>query len=336
MSCPLLAQINLTNLKNNAKAVKDLIGKKVKLCAVVKSNAYGHGLVETSSALYPLVDSYCVSMEREALDLRISGNNKEIILLTPALSGVERLISKDITLTVSTKSEIIAVSKACEKLNKKATVHIKLNTGMNRLGASNIFEVSEIIGVAKSSGITVGGALSHLGDTTNKKYVNNQYESFLRLSEPIVNYDDRVNLHLSSSGGALLHKKYHFSMVRVGIMLYGYTPFITDEIKLSPVMKVYAKNLGVKSLKNQRFLYGSKRYNEKAVTLIRMGYADGFSRDYYDLSPMCMDLSAVKGACLDEYVPVMTNALELSKKYKTIPYEILCSITKRAQFEYLE
>ncbi len=336
MSCPLLAQIDLNNLKNNTKAVKGLIDKRVKLCAVVKSNAYGHGLVEVSSALYPIADSYCVSMEREALDLRISGINKEIILLTPALYGVESLINKDITLTVSTKSEMLAISKACEKLGKTANVHIKLNTGMNRLGASSIFDVNEIIGVAKSSDIAVTGALSHFGDTKNKKYVNNQYESFLRLSEPIVNYNDRANLHLSSSGGALLDDKYHFSMVRVGIMLYGYTPFATDAISLSPVMKVYAKNLVVKSLKNQRFLYGSKRYNEKAVTLIRMGYADGFSRNCYDISPMCMDLSGVKGACLDDYVPVMTDALELSKKYKTIPYEILCSATKRARFEYLE
>ena len=336
MSCPLLAQVNLTNLKDNTKQVKNLIGNKTKLYAVVKGNAYGHGLIEVASATYSLVDGYCVSMEREALDLRLSGIDKEIILLTPAFYSLESLIDKDITLTVSTKSEMLAVEKACEKLQKCATVHIKLNTGMNRLGASSIFEISEIIGLAKNSQITIKGALSHLGDARNKKYSDSQYQNFLRLSEPILNFNDKACLHLSSSGGALLGEKYLFSMVRIGLMLYGYTPFLTNQISLSPVMKVYAKNLGVKSLKNQRFLYGSKKYSEKAVTLVRMGYGDGVFRSFSDISFACMDISAIKGKNTNDYVPVMTNALEISKKYNTIPYEVLCSFTRRARFEYLE
>ena len=336
MPIPLLAQINLTNLKSNAKAVRDLIKNKTKLYAVVKGNAYGHGLVETSSALYQVVDGYCVSMEREALDLRVSGIDKEIILLTPAICNLDSLVDKDITLTVSTKSEMLAVIKTCEKLQKCATVHIKLNTGMNRLGASSIFDVNEIIGLAKNSQVTISGAFSHFGDVKNKKYVDSQYQTFLRLSEPIMNFDDKACLHLSSSGGALLGEKYLFSMVRIGLMLYGYTPFSTNQISLNPVMRVYAKNLGVKSLKNQRFLYGSKKYSEKAVTLLRLGYGDGVSRRFGDISPACMDISAVKGEMVGDYVPVMTNAIEISKKYNTIPYEILCSFTRRARFEYLE
>ena len=97
MSCPLLAQVNLTNLKDNTKQVKNLIGNKTKLYAVVKGNAYGHGLIEVASAIYSLVDGYCVSMEREAFDLRLSGIDKEIILLTPAFYSLESLIDKDIT-----------------------------------------------------------------------------------------------------------------------------------------------------------------------------------------------------------------------------------------------
>lgn len=336
MPIPLLAQINLKNLKTNAKAVKDLIKNRTKLYAVVKGNAYGHGLVETSSALYQIADGYCVSMEREALDLRVSGIDKEIILLTPSICNLDSLIDKNITLTVTNKSEMLAVIKTCERLNKCATVHVKLNTGMNRLGASSIFDINEIIGLAKNSQVTISGAFSHLGDVKNKKYADSQYQSFLRLSEPIMNFDDKVCLHLSSSGGALLGEKYLFSMVRVGLMLYGYTPFSTKSISLNPVMSVYAKNLGVKSLKNQRFLYGSKKHSEKAVTLLRLGYADGISRDISDVSPACMDISAVKGACFDDYVPVMTNAIEISKKYNTIPYEVLCSYTRRARFEYVE
>ncbi len=335
MSCPLIAEINVTNLINNAKAVKNLIGDKVKISAVVKSNAYGHGCVQVATNLYPYVNSYCVSMESEAIDLRLSGVDKEIILLTPALDGVERLVDNGVTLTVSSKSEALAVIRACEKLNKRASVHIKLNTGMNRLGASNVFEVNDIIGAVKNSQVKISGALSHFGDVKNKKYTQSQYQNFLRLSEPIKNYDDKVDLHLSSSGGVLLGDKYAFSMVRVGLMLYGYTPFKTDKIKLNPVMKVYAKNLGVKTINNQRLLYGSKKY-KRAVTLIRNGYADGFSKNYGEVTSRCMDISVIDGVNYSDYIPVMTNALLLAKKQKTIPYEILTSVTKRAEFKYVE
>ena len=336
MSCLLKAEVDISKIKSNALAVKKLIGDRVKLSAVVKSNAYGHGAVKISNSLYSLVDCYCVSMESEALDLRISGIDKEIILLTPSLSGVERLIENQVTLTVSSKAEVLSVIKACEKLNKTAKIHVKLNTGMNRLGASSLLEVSEIINAVKDSPVRLTGALSHLGEVTSKSYVKSQYQKFLRLTDPIKNYDDKACLHLSSSGGALLGEKYLFSMVRVGLMLYGYTPFETDKIKLSKAMRVYAKNLGVKTLKNERFLYGSKRYKESAVTLLRVGYADGFLRSMGEVSPMCMDISGLKGAFLEDYVPIMTDALSLSKKLKTIPYEILTSVTKRAEFIYLE
>ena len=123
MSCLLKAEINVKNLKENALAVKRLIGNNVKLSAVVKGNAYGHGLVGVSSSLYPLVDSYCVSLEDEAFSLRISGIDKEIILLTPAFS-VERLVERGITLTVSSKAEVLRVIKACDKLGISASVHI--------------------------------------------------------------------------------------------------------------------------------------------------------------------------------------------------------------------
>ncbi len=335
MSCPLIAEINQSNLINNAKAVKNLIGDKVKLSAVVKSNAYGHGAVFVASSLYPYVNSYCVSMEQEAYDLRIAGINKQIILLTPALNGVERLVENGVTLTVSSKREVLAVVKACEKLNKKAFVHVKINTGMNRLGASNLFEINEIIGAVKDTGVSLCGALSHFGDVKNPRYVESQYQKFLRLSDPIKNYDDKAELHLSSSGGVLLGDKYLFSMVRVGLMLYGYTPVKTNKIKLFPVMKVYAKNLGVKIIKNQRFLYGSKKYNE-TITLLRNGYADGFIKNAGEVTSRCMDISAIRGVNYSDYVPIMTDASIVAKKQNTIPYEILTSVTKRAEFVYLE
>ena len=108
MSEPLIAKISLKKLKANAIKVKSLLKRKVKLCAVVKSDAYGHGIVEIASALYSICDYFAVSLLSECESLRISGIDKPILLLTPVTENtVERLILKDITLAVSNIKELL-------------------------------------------------------------------------------------------------------------------------------------------------------------------------------------------------------------------------------------
>ena len=226
MSCPIICEVSTKNLLSNVKKVKSLIGEKPKFYAVVKSDAYGHGLVGVSNVLYPIVDGFCVSLASEALTLRLSGCDKEILLLTPATkSSLESLILKDITLTVCDRRQVIDIAEACSHLGRVAKVHVKLNTGMNRLGASTLNEINGILNVASLSGIKVAGAYSHLGDVLNKKYLLSQREEFLRLIDPIKNYDHEIVAHLSSSGGILNGKDNYFDGVRSGIMLYGYAPF---------------------------------------------------------------------------------------------------------------
>ncbi|MBQ3235873.1 MAG: alanine racemase [Clostridia bacterium] len=338
MSCPIICEVSIKNLVNNAVKVKTLLSKRTRLYAVVKSDAYGHGLAGVANALYSHVDGFCVSLASEALTLRICGCDKEILLLTPATkSAIESLVLKDITLTVCDKRQIVDIAEVCDKLGRQASVQLKLNTGMNRLGASTESEVNDIVSVASKSGVIITGAYSHLGDVLNSKYLKSQRNEFLRLSSAVKNYSDRAVIHLSASGGILLGEDYHFDAVRSGIMLYGYTPFKTDIINLEPVMKVYAKTLAVrKNLQKTNLLYGSQIYSKEAVTILRMGYADGFFRGGDKLNPpLCMDLCAVDGEHLEDYVLVMDNASETAKKYGTIPYEILTSCSKRAKIVYI-
>lgn len=338
MSYPIIKKVSVKNLQENVDAVKTLINSKVKVYAVVKADAYGHGLVGVSNAIYTRIDGFCVSLVKEALDLRISGCDKDILLLTPVYEDyLETLIKKEITLTVTSKRDIVLIGGVCRLLKTKANVHIKLNTGMNRLGVSTESEVLEILNVAKQNNVKITGVYSHLGDALNKKYANSQRENFLRLSGLVLNEYPNATAHLSSSGGLFLGEKFHFDMVRVGLAIYGYSPIESFGGLFSPAMKVYAKTLCVREdIKKERLLYGSRKFSFDSVTLLRVGYADGFFRGGDQILPnRCMDISAIEGAHFENYYCVMDNATALAKKYKTIPYEILTSISKRAEIIYL-
>lgn len=340
MSLPLKAEINLSDIANNLSAVKSKLDRAVKVCAVVKSDAYGHGLVEVASCLYSRADYFAVSLASEALALRYAGIDKPILLLTPAFcENYAVLIKRGITLIVSTLSELKEIAKTAKSMHIVASVHIKINTGMNRLGANSVCEINEMLSFALySDSVSIDGALTHFGDVLNKKYLTRQFENFKKLSDPVKNFNDKAILHASSSGATLLGDRYHFSMVRLGIALYGYKPFETSEISLKPAMKIYARTLLTrKDLFGEKIGYGSTKFYKESATLLRLGYADGFRRTTRGfINDLCMDLSAVSGDVKEEYHLIMQDACELAKYYKTIPYEILTSVTKRADKVYLE
>ena len=135
MSYKTVAEISLKNLQNNANNVKKLLNSKTKFYAVVKSNAYGHGIVEVSNALYNIVDAFCVSLIDEAVKLRVAGIDKDILMLTPAfLETVNELVRYNITISVSSLKELKLIDKTAKNLNAKAKIQLKINTGMNRYG----------------------------------------------------------------------------------------------------------------------------------------------------------------------------------------------------------
>ncbi len=337
MSYPVIKKVFLNNIVKNAYKIRTIITPRVKLYAVVKANAYGHGLIDVSNAIYSVVDGFCVSLVKEALDLKIAGIDKEILLLTPVDEDyLETLIKKGIILTVTSKRDMMLIDGVSSELKIRAKVHIKLNTGMNRLGASTVFEVNEILSIARRGNVIINGVYSHLGDASNVKYANAQREKFIKLSSFVLDeYPDAIR-HLSSSGGILLGEKFHFDMVRIGLSLYGYNALTNSNVTFLPAMKVYAKTLLVReNIKKSRLLYGSKRYNFDSVTLLRVGYADGFFRGGDQmLPPRCMDVSIVQGSHFESYYCVMDNAESLAKKYKTIPYEILTQVGERAEIIY--
>ncbi len=340
MSLPVIAKIDTNLLKENANLVKNKIGS-AKLCAVVKADAYGHGLVEIASSLYDIVDYYAVALTSECYTLRISGIDKPILLLTPCYEDIERLIENDITLSVSSLEEIKQIRASAKNINKIAKIQFKINSGMNRLGFDSISQIISGLEYAKnhSKHLKITGAFSHLCKPENKELSNKQLYAFLYLAKPIKEYDNSILLHIASSGGIFNGNEYLLDMVRVGLLLYGYTPCDSVKLKVTPIMKVYAKVIAKrKGLKGCNLLYGDEVYSKDTAYILRVGYADGFFRLGIDnsVTNLCMDLCATNKVTSSDYTLIMSDAKKLAKKYKTITYEVLVNISKRAIREYLK
>ncbi len=334
------AVINLSTLKRNVHAIKSLLPQKTKLCAVVKADAYGHGAERISSYLYPYVDCYAVALIEEGINLRLCGIDKDILVLTPPVCEDDYLLAVkyDLTLSISLIKQISLAQKTAKCLGKKLKVHIKYNTGMNRLGLDGLKQLDiacqKLIG---SSHLILDGLYSHLACPEKDILFNKAYNNFLLAIKTVKRYNKDVTCHLSASGGFL--RSAFFDMVRIGIMLYGYKPFKTDKISLSPIMKIYATKLLERRIsKGDSALYGflpSK--SPKTLSIIRLGYADGFFRKATTttFNNRCMDLSAIIGKT-SNCVLIMDDAEKLAKENKTIPYEILVNCTKRAEKIYID
>jgi len=331
------AVVNLKAIYDNAKKIKELTGKNVLLCGVVKADAYGHGGAAVANALYPLCDFFAVALTDEGIALRQAGIDKRILLLMPITQREERAVRYNLTLTVSKISHIKIIETICRRINKRASVHIKYNSGMNRLGCefNELYSLVDLI--LKSKYLELEGIYSHFYMPENEIFREEQYLSFLKAQNYVKSRQCNIIAHISASGGILAGKKYNFDMVRAGIMLYGYKPYESDKIQLKHALKISAEVIQNKTVTaGHNLLYGNYKLNEsKNISLIRLGYADGFLRKGTEknLNNLCMDISAQSSVCGKTIT--ITDFQEIAKEYKTISYEVLCNVTKRSEMVYL-
>ena len=334
------AYIDLKKLQSNAKEIKKRLKKSRKFCAVVKADAYGHGAEKIASSLYHYCDSFAVALVEEGVSLRLAGVNKDILVLIPPFNqDIERAVFYNLTLTASDAITIKGIERTCEKQNRKAKIHLKFNTGMNRLGVDTLKDLNALARlVFNSKYLILDGMFTHIGDFTNKKQLIQIQNKFLLANNLIKGYNNRAICHASASGGFLLGLE--SDMVRIGILLYGYKPFESDYINVSPIMKIYAPLVKNRKLKNgENCLYGDFKLEEDTnLSLIRVGYADGFIRQnvFGQVNNRCMDITAVKTPKItNKGVLIMDNADDLARYYHTISYEILTKSAMRAEKIYL-
>ncbi len=337
-----IAKIHLTNIIRNARAFR--AQTNAKLCAVVKADAYGHGVEEVTLALSGIADCFAVALIDEGLVIKAAACGKDILVFTPPTSEEEcyALAANAFVASLPNLYTAKLFLRICEKYEIVGRVHLKVNTGMNRYGmnASTLGKVCKLL--KDSPWVQVEGIYSHLY-TTDFEISQNQRLLFLQMERVCRRYFPSVTAHLSATYGATLGEAFAFDMVRIGIGLYGYAP-IEVPFPLYKGMEVFAKVVDAR-----RYAFGGAGYGEMkgiergdALTALRVGYADGFLRQRTNglgggenANNLCMDMCIKKGKKpRGALLPVMTDAEVVARETNTICYEVLCAATRRAEKIY--
>lgn len=367
------AEINLDAIEYNYNKIREYIGANVKFLGVIKADAYGHGAVKVGEKLEHLgADYLAVSSIDEALELRFNGITMPILVLghTPK-EQVARLICFNITQAVSCKAKALEYSKEAVACKGMLKIHIKVDTGMSRLGYlcdGDYFceGVEGIVNACKLPNLDPEGIFTHFAVSDeegeeSKKFTQHQFELFKKvISEVEKKLKKPFKLHhCANTGATVMYKETHLDMVRPGLLLYGYGEF-SRKLGLQPVMSMKTTVSTIKIYKEGvKISYGGT-YTTKAKTRIGVvpcGYADGLMRCLSNIySFMTVDGLAreVGRICMDMCMIDLTNKpnvdvgseIEIFGKEnpiermaefaKTIPYEIVTNVSKRVHRIYIE
>ena len=361
---PTCATIDLTALAYNLSQFRRSLVPGCHILAVVKANAYGHGAVETTQALirHGIARVAVVSLD-EGLALRRAGINAPIIVLGPLFQEqIPDLLAQQLTPVLSDRSVLPALGRATALLPTPYPIHVKVDTGMGRLG----LDEEELVSLIESNGLPpslqLEGLMTHLADTDGDRtdYTEEQLIRFNRTLKRVTARGLRIPLiHATNSGGALRFPRAQFTMVRPGIMLYGYHT-LPKSVPVPDLRPVLSLRTCVAQLRTVA-AGGSVSYNRTfvakqptRVAILPIGYADGFNRRLSNrgyvliqgqrapvVGTVCMDMvmvdvTAIPGVMAGDDVVVIgrqgqeeVTATDIAAWTDTIPYEVLCSIGPR-------
>ncbi len=331
-----MQRLNFAALLHNANYFKKLL-RGARLCAVVKNDAYGHGAEHVARYLEEVADCFAVGTLDEAM--RISFVKKDILILLPIdESDCEKAINKNCILTVDSFCTLNAVLRVTSRLNKKARIHIKIDSGMSRLGFGSK-DIGKLVCLLENSPrIIVEGVYSHFYGE-NALDCDKQFQEFMPCCRAIEQFlGKRLIKHISNSGGALLSNKYHLDMARIGLGLYGYGNENLRAVKTVTANVVAVKEIGAGSVVG----YGAKfvaAANCK-IAVVDVGYAQGFARALVGTSvevngikckvlAVCMAMIIVEVDNVDvnvgDSVKLLGAGINISNDTVSI-YELLCNL----------
>ncbi|EHJ57098.1 alanine racemase [Streptococcus urinalis FB127-CNA-2] len=359
---PTIAKIDLDAISFNISQVKGHIAKDKKVYAVVKANAYGHGAVQVSKHLLKQVDGFCVSNLDEAIELRQSGIDTEILILGVVMPEVVLLAKENkITLTVASHEWLEEAKKLGINLSG-LHVHVKVDSGMGRIGVRNANQVNKLLKALSECGVIVDGIFTHFAtaDEASETYFNQQLSRFKSILSNIDNCPKCV--HASNSATSLWHSETIFNAVRLGIVIYGLNPSGKDlelPYPLKPALSLESELIHVKELeKGSKIGYGAtyETTNQEIIGTVPIGYADGWTRHLKDFSVLVdgqycqivgrvsMDQITIK---LPKKLPLGTKvvligrsnnevitATDIANYCDTINYEVLCLLSDRIPRKY--
>ena len=360
---PTVAEIDLRALAFNYRQLRKKIPREVDLLAVVKADAYGHGAVPVSLTLEKLGADYLgVATSDEGVELRKGGVKTPILILGGIYGGeVDQIFRFRLTPVVFHGDRLHLLSKEAERRKKNVKVHLKIDTGMGRLGVSPDLWPAFLRELKRLPRIEIEGILSHFSMTDEEcGYSEGQWRQFQKAVE--IAKEQGVSwkyLHMSSSGTLMASPTYLGNLVRPGIMLYGSYPSsaLRGVVKLKPVMTLKTHIHFLKSVPfGAKISYGgtftTKR--QSLIATLPIGYADGYSHQLSQCGEVlirglrapvagrvCMDFIMVDVSDIpnvkvgDEVVLIgrqgreRITTEEIAEKIHSIPYEVLCSIGRR-------
>ncbi|MCR4437154.1 MAG: alanine racemase [Clostridiales bacterium] len=368
------AEVNLDNIAHNVREIRRITNKRAEIMGVVKADAYGHGVMEVAKTLLESgVTRLAVSMLDEAIQLRKSGFHVPILILSYTdPRRAEEIARYDVTQTVFSHDLAQALSDVAVKLKRNIKIHIKIDTGMTRVGFMPGYSaVKNVVRISKLPGIIVEGLFTHFAsaDEKDKDYTYMQFERFMSICSEL----NRIGLyipikHAANSAAIMEFPETHLDMVRPGIIQYGLYPsdqVDKGKIDLKPAMTLKANVILVKDVeKNTSISYGRifTTARDSKIATIPIGYADGYTRLLSTkarvlingesapvVGKICMDQCMIDITDLTKEVNVGDEVVlfgeqggaripveEVASMIGTVNYEVVCIIGKRIPRVYLK
>jgi alanine racemase len=366
------AEIDLGAIRSNTRGIKKLLAPKTRLMSVVKANAYGHGMLEAARICLEEGASYLgVASLQEALRLREGGITAQILVLgyVPP-ECAELMVANCIDATVFGQDTAFALSQAAARLDQEARVHLKIDTGMGRIGFKPDAASLELIReIAVLPGVIIQGVFSHLAtaDAADKSFAWQQAEIFKNFAAAIERAGISIPLkHLANSAAIMEMPELHLDMVRAGIITYGLYP--SDEVdrsilSLLPAMRLRSRISMVKKLSAGCSVSYGRTFTcrqDTRIATVPVGYGDGYHRLLSNRSwasvhgqrvpligTVCMDQCMFDVSGIDD---VKTGddvilfgrpedgitADDLARLMGTINYEIVCAPSSRVSRIYID
>lgn len=365
------AEISLEAIGHNIREVKKRLPEGVKLLGVVKANAYGHGAVPVASYLENQVDYFATATIEEAVELRENGISAPILILgyvSPSQYG--DLVEYDITQTIDSYAQALALEKEAARQNRKAKAHLAVDTGMTRIGFQvTEHDADEAAKIADLPHIELEGMFTHFScaDQEDKTYCSMQMEKYDKMTALLAERGVTIPLrHICNSAGIMEFDDHHFEMVRSGIITYGIYP--SEEVKkerldLIPALSWKSHVIHVKEVgPGIGVSYGATYVTEKPMTRIATvsaGYADGYPRALSNqgcvlihgkkapiigricMDQMMVDVTDIPDVQVEDVVTLVgtdgdetITIEEIANPAARFDYEMLCNISSRVTRVY--
>lgn len=338
-------EINLKALESNVKSIISQSSEYKYHIGVVKANCYGLGLKCIKSIIKGGANYLAVSSLEEALSIRKITKEKILILEPINPKYISLAKENNITLTISSLEYLNNVK------DQEFTCHIKINTGMNRLGINSKEEFDEVYNIIMNSNITLEGIYTHIYKASDSKCTNNQFKKFEYITSDI-DLNTIPIVHIPNSETIFNYKKKpYINGCRMGIIMYGFS----NDIKLNSVFSLISKVIEIKHIHSGDTVGYDGKYTatgDESIAVLPIGYADGILRhnsgrnvyingkEYKIVGNICMDMLFVK---VDDDVKVNDEAYiikdnahinQIASYLDTINYEVMCSISDRVVREY--